>query len=334
VTWILERPVYLLLLTFIPVGIYLRHIWPRRGGRVRFPFSVWNGERFRAPITVRRILVRLGALLFWSAWVLLIIALAGPTRTERERIYLSRGADIMLVLDQSASMAAQDFQPVNRFETARAVIERFVTRRVNDHVGLVGFSAEAALRVPPTRNYEHLVASLNEMTLMELGDGTAIGMGLALATLHLQGSEAQKQAIVLLTDGVNNAGEISPEAAAEVAGRQGVRIYAIGVGSGQEAPIEVRDPEDGQLYRGTVQDSYDEETLRRIAELSGGTYYSAGSSGTLEAIFNAIGTAEDTERRVRVQVRRYPQHRRLILLAFVFLGADLFLRRILGGYAP
>jgi len=285
-------------------------------------------------MTVRRILIRMGALLFWSAWVLLIVALAGPTRTERERIYLSRGADIVLVLDQSASMAAQDFQPTNRFETARAVIRRFITRRVNDHVGLVGFSAEAALRVPPTRNYDHLITSLEDMALMELGDGTAIGMGLALATLHLQGSEAEKQAIVLLTDGVNNAGEISPEAAAEVAGRQGVRIYAIGVGSGQEARIEVRDPEDGQLYRGTVRDSYDEATLQRIAELSGGTYFSAGSSGTLEAIFNAIGTAEDTERRVRVQVRRYPQHRRLIILAVFFLAADLFLRRFLGGYAP
>lgn len=332
--WILERPAYLLLLLIIPVGIYLRHIWPRRGGRIFIPFVVWGGERFRGPLSLRQIAVRLSAFFFWSAWVLLIIAISGPTRTERERVYLSRGADIMLVVDQSASMAAQDFQPTNRFETARAVIRRFVDQRVNDHVGLVGFSAEAALRVPPTRNYDHLLASLDEMQLMELGDGTAIGMGVALATLHLQGSDSDNRVIILLTDGVNNAGEISPAAAAEVAGRQGVKIYSIGVGSGQEAAIEVRDPEDGQLYRGTVRESYDEETLRRIAELSSGTFFSAGSAGTLEAIFNAIGSAEDTERRVRVEVRRYPQHRRLLILAVIFLVVELFLRRVIGGFAP
>lgn len=332
--WILERPLVLLLYALVPVAFYYRHIWPRRGGRIEIPFSVWGGERFRAPLTIRMILVRLGTALFWGAIVLLILAAAGPTRTERERIYVSRGVDIMLVVDQSASMAAQDFQPVNRFETARAVIRRFVARRANDHVGLVGFSAEAALRVPPTLTYDHLLQSLNEMQLMELGDGTAIGMGIALATLHLQGSDAEEKVIILLTDGVNNAGEISPEAAAEVAGRRGVRIYAIGVGSGREAAIEVRDPEDGQLYRGTVRESYDADTLRRIAELSGGAYFSAGSAGTLEAIFNAIGTAEDTERRVRVQVRRDPRHRGLILLALAFLVGDLALRRILGGYAP
>lgn len=331
---ILERPIYLALLLLIPVGIYLRHIWPRRGGRILLPFVVWGGERFRGPLTVRQIAVRISTVLFWGAWVLLIIAAAGPTRTERERIFVSRGADIMLVIDQSASMAAQDFQPTNRFETARAVIRQFVEQRVNDHVGLVGFSAEAALRVPPTLNYDHLLSSMEEMRLMELGDGTAVGMGIALATLHLQGGDATQQVIILLTDGVNNAGEISPAAAAEVAGRQGVKIYAIGVGSGQEAEIEVRDPEDGQLYRGTVRESYDEETLRRIAELSGGTFFSAGSSGTLEAIFNAIGSAEDTERRVRVEVRRYPQHRKLIVLALFFLIGDIVLRRVIGGFSP
>ncbi|MFW5643129.1 MAG: VWA domain-containing protein [Alkalispirochaeta sp.] len=332
--WILERPGYLLLVLLLPVLIYYRHFWPRRGGRILLPFSLWGGERFRGPVTIRRVIVRLAAFLFWGAWILLIVALAGPTRTERERVYLSRGADIVLVVDQSASMAAQDFQPVNRFTASQAVIRRFIEQRVNDHIGLVGFSAEAALRVPPTRQYDHLLASLESMELMELGDGTAIGMGLALATLHLQGSDATRQAIILLTDGVNNAGEISPEAAAEVAGREDVRIYTIGVGSGREAAIEVRDPEDGQLYRGTIRDGYDEETLQRIAELSGGRYFSAGSPGALEAIFNAIGTAEETERRVRVEVRRYPQHRMLILIALLLLTGDLVLRRILGGYAP
>lgn len=332
--WVLERPAYLLLFLVMPVLVYMRHISVERGGRLPLPFTMWDGPRFRPPITGRGMVLRLSALLFWSAFVLLVVALAGPTRTTRERILLSRGVDIVIVLDQSASMGAQDFRPVNRFETARSVIQRFVDQRTHDHIGLVGFSAEAALRVPPTLNHTHVLEELAGMQLMELGDGTAIGMGLALAALHLRGSDAEEQAIILITDGVNNAGEISPAAAAEVAGEVGIRIYAIGVGSGQEARIEVRDPETGQLYRGTVRDSYDEETLERIAELSGGSYFAAGSAGTLETIFDAIGSAESTERRTRVQVRRQPQHQLLLIIAALLLLVDVLLRRVVVGITP
>jgi Ca-activated chloride channel family protein len=332
--WVLDRPVYLLFLLVLPVLFYLRHVRPSRGGRLVVPFSVSDAITFHPPVTFRVFVIRLTTAMFWAGLILLVLALSGPTRTERERVYLSRGIDIMLVVDQSASMAAQDFRPVNRFETARSVIRRFVEQRPNDHIGLVGFSAEAALRSPPTLNYDHLLRSLDSMELMELGDGTAIGMGLALASLHLQGSEATERVIVLLTDGVNNAGEISPEAAAEVAGEAGIRIYAIGVGSGQEARIEVRDPETGELYRGTVRDSYDQETLEAIAELSDGNYFTAGSAGTLEQIFDAIGTAENTERRVQIRVTRFPLHRPFLIWALALLIADVLIRRFLLGSTP
>lgn len=332
--WVLDRPIYLLLYLLLPVLYYIRHIHRWRGGRLPVPFAIYNGGVFRPPKTIRVLLLRVSSLMFWAGLALLILALTGPTRTERERIYLSRGIDIMLVLDVSPSMAAEDFQPVNRFETARSVIRRFVDQRPNDQIGLVAFSAEAALRVPPTLNYDHLVDSLDALQLMELGDGTAIGMGVALASLHLQGSSASERVIVLLTDGVNNAGEISPQAAAEVAGDAGVRIYAIGVGSGQEARIEVRDPETGQLYRGTVRGSYDQSTLERIAELSGGSYFTAGSAGTLESVFDAIGTAESTERRVQIRVLRQPHHRILLMWALGLLVAEVLLRRLLVGSAP
>jgi len=332
--WVLDRPAYLLLYLVLPVLYYIRHVNVWRGGRLPVPFAIYNGGVFRPPVSFRVMLLKFSAVMFWAGMVLLILALAGPTRTERERVYLSRGIDIMLVMDVSPSMAAEDFQPVNRFETARSVIRRFVDRRPNDQIGLVAFSAEAALRVPPTLNYDHLIESLNELQLMELGDGTAIGMGVALASLHLQGSSAEQRVIVLLTDGVNNAGEISPEAAAEVAGDSGVRIYAIGVGSGQEARIEVRDPETGQLYRGTVRGSYDQETLERIADLSGGSYFTAGSAGTLESVFDAIGTAESTERRVQIRVQRRPQHRLILMWALALLVAEVLVRRLIVGSAP
>lgn len=332
--WVLERPAFLLVLLLIPPLVYLRHFDPRRGGRFVLPFVLWDGARFSSPSTFRGIGMRLATLMFWSSWVLLVVALAGPTQTTRERVFLNRGSDIMIVLDESASMAAQDFRPSTRFGTAREVIKQFVRQRGNDHIGLVGFSAEAALRVPPTTNYSYLIDALDSVELMELGDGTAIGMGLALATLHLRGSSAREKVIVLLTDGVNNTGEISPEAASEVAGENGIKIYAIGVGSGEEADIEVRDPETGELYRGTVQDGYDGETLTRIADLSGGKYFSATGAGTLEAIFDAIDTAETVERRVRIEVRRRPVHRNFLIIALMLLVGEIVLRRLLIGATP
>ncbi len=332
--WVLDKPIFLLLLLPIPFLVYLRHFWTKRGGRVMVSTSMWDGEVFRPPATVQSAMLRVAHLAYWLGWVLLVLALAGPTRTTRERIYLTRGIDIMIVLDQSASMAAEDFRPGNRFETARTVITRFIGDRPGDHIGLVGFSAEAALRVPPTLDHDYLRGELARMALMELGDGTAIGMGVALSALHLQAGGAEERVIVLLTDGVNNAGEISPISAAEAAASAGIRIYAIGVGSAREAPIEVRDPETGQLYRGIVRDSYDENALRRIAELSGGQYFTASSAGTLQAVFEAIGTAQTVERRVRIHVRREHVYREILMVALALLLLDFLLRRIVLRVAP
>jgi Ca-activated chloride channel homolog len=332
--WVLERPGFLVLLLLVPLLVYLRHLRRDRGGRVMMPFVFYGGGGFRAPLTGRTVLLRFSHALFWCGFVLLILTAAGPTRTVRERIFLTRGVDIMIVLDISPTMAARDVQPENRLEAARAVVRRFVEQRENDHVGLVAFSREAALRVPPTLNHDLVIDSLDRLDLMDLGDGTAIGMALALASLHLQSADAEQRVVILLTDGVNNAGEISPEAAAEMAGESGIRVYAIGVGTLGEAEIEFRNPEDGQMYRGTVREGYDPDALRRIAELTGGRFFSAAGSGTLEAVFNAIGTAESTERRVRVQVHRHPAHQALLLVALILLVVDIVLRRVIIGSAP
>jgi Ca-activated chloride channel family protein len=247
---------------------------------------------------------------------------------SRERVYLNRGIDMMLVLDESPSMAAQDFAPVNRFETARETIRRFVERRENDPIGLVSFGREAALRVPPTTDYEKLGAVLEELRIMELGDGTAIGMGLALGALHLRSSDAPEKVMILLTDGKNNAGEVPAETAAQVATELGIRIYTIGIGSETQAPIEFTDPETGQVYRGTFEGGFDEGLLREVAQLSGGAYFYAGTSGTLESVFEAIDSIETTEKRVRIEVSTEPRHRILIIFALGALLVDFFIRKL------
>lgn len=324
--WVFEEPAFLILLALLPPLVWLRHFWRGRGGRVPLPIATYPSGQYRSPFHFSKALQALSGLLFWLAAAVLIVALAGPARVTRERVYLTRGMDIMVVLDESPSMAAEDFLPLNRFETAQRVIRSFVESRENDAIGLVSFAGEAALRVPPTLDYDQLLNRLEELRIMELGDGTAIGMGLAVAALHLSQSQGSEKVIILITDGVNNAGDVRPETAAQVAGELGIKIYAIGIGTDEEVPVEFSDPETGETFRGTVRGGYDPQSLLAIAERSGGSYFSAGTPGTLENVFRAIDSTERVENRVRTRVVSDPFHRELILLALAMVGAHIFLR--------
>lgn len=325
---VFDHPALLALLALLPLMIYLRHFWRGRGGTLSFPFAVWGSRGFDAPRTLTGPLIAFSALLFWVGVALLIMALAGPQRVTRERSFITRGVDVMIVLDQSPTMAARDFQPENRFEAARQVVRRFVSLRQNDPIGLVGFGAEASLRVPPTIDYEHLLAVLGRMRILEMGDGTAIGMGLAVAALHLQGSRAPRRAIVLLTDGINNAGEIEPETAAQAARSLGIDLYVVGIGSGEEVEFELEDPETGRVLRGTVREGFDESALRRIAEAGGGRYYYAGSNTALQAVFDSIDAQERVEQRSLLRVVRDPLDQLFILVALGLILIDFFIRRV------
>ena len=325
--WTVESPAFLFLLGLVPLGIYLRHIRPKRGGRIRFSFSLWKGERFSPPQRLLPVALLFSSFCFWTGCVLLIVSLTGPAIAIREKVYLTRGMDIMIVLDESPSMSAQDFLPGNRFESAKEVIKQFIAGRENDAIGLVSFSREAAVRVPPTIDHGALGKGLEELKIMSLGDGTAIGMGLAIAALHLEHSSAVGKVIVLLTDGENNAGEILPESAAEIASQLGIKIYVIGIGSQGEVPIEYTDPETGTVKKGMFQSRFDETLLRGIAEEAGGRYFSAKSPGALNAVFRTIDSVESIEKRVKTRIRSNPQHRILILIAFSCILFDFLLRR-------
>ncbi|MDR1179490.1 MAG: VWA domain-containing protein [Spirochaetales bacterium] len=329
-----EAPVYLLLCLLVPVGIWLRHIRRGRGNLLCFPFDIWKERGFSASLRTLRIILFISHTAFWTGCTLLIIALAGPGLISRERVFLNRGVDMMIVLDESPSMAAQDFQPHNRFETARETIRRFILGRENDPIGLVGFGYEAALHVPPTLDYPYLLSELDKLQIMTLGDGTAIGMGIAVAALHLKSSAAPEKVIILLTDGKNNAGEIPPDTAARIAARIGARIYVIGIGGRGEAPIELHDLQSGKILRGSIEGGFDEDVLKTVAEKSGGSYFFAGNQGTLNAVFSAIDSLETVERRVRIQVTTQAVHAWFIMAALILLAADflvrvLFLREVL-----
>ncbi|AFG38564.1 VWA domain-containing protein [Spirochaeta africana] len=326
--FILEAPLYLLLLLIIPTGVYLRHLSPRRGGRIAFPIRVWSGDGPKAPFRLRVVLA-VTHLSFWLGVAALIVALAGPGTAQRERVYLRRGIDIMLVVDVSPTMAIQDFGRENRLEATRELLQRFVSSRENDAIGVVAFGRDAALRLSPTIQHDTVLQTLDELQIFDHGDGTAIGLGLSVAALHMEHSTADHQVIILITDGDNNAGQVSPQAAADLIGRAGIGLYVIGIGNEAPAPIEFVYPETGTRYRGTMADAYNLELMNDMAERAGGRVYTAGSPGVLTSVLNEIDSLEAVERRIRVSVATESMSRYWLLAALLLLLLDFGIRKML-----
>ncbi len=234
----------------------------------------------------------LPAILRMVVLILGILALARPQERHVSRRQFAEGVDIMLVLDASTSMRAQDFSP-NRFEAARAVASEFISSRISDRVGLVLFAARAFTQTPLTLDYHFIQEMLagTEMGLIE--DGTAIGTALALGVSRLKESEAESKVIILLTDGQNNRGEIDPVTAAGIARTWGVRVYAIGVGAQGKAPMVVDHPFGGRSVQ-MVPVEIDEEMLQKVARTTGGKYYRATHEQALRRIYEEIGELEKT----------------------------------------
>jgi Ca-activated chloride channel family protein len=323
-----EEPFYFVLLLLIPLLVFLKYRWKGRGGRLPFPLGLWQGLRFRPGIAGMRVVMLTSNLALWVTFVFLVTALAGPSMTRQEKVYLSAGADIFIVLDESPSMAARDFPPDNRFSAAKDVIRRFVRGRQNDQIGLVSFGRDAALRVPLTLDYEYLLGRLDDLQVMSLGDGTALGMGLALAALHLQDSNAPQKVIIALTDGVNNSGEIQPSTAVELIRSLNIPLYLIGIGTSAQVPLELTDPKTGMAYSGTLEGGFNEDFLKALAVPPLGAYFSAGSSGSLESIFLAIDSRESATKRVKVQVHNDPLFGSFLVAALLSLSFFFVLRKL------
>lgn len=323
------HPTFLLLLALFPPLFYLRHFWHGRGGRLMFPFTIWQKEVFRPGIRLTHFLIFAGNIFFWAGFILLIFALSGPELVKREKIYLTRGIDIMFVLDESPSMAAKDFAPGNRFEAAKSVIRDFVEGRDHDPVGLVSFGKDAVLRVPPSLDYPFFLNRLDSLNVMELGNGTAIGMGIAVASLHLMHSSAGEKIIILLTDGENNAGEVTPVTAAAIASSLGIKIYTIGIGTDGPVPLEYTDPETERTFRGIYKGVYDKDLLEAMASETNGRFFPASSPGILKNIISSINSIERIEKRSRTKIETTPIHREIIFLGFILIMLNFIIRKVI-----
>jgi Ca-activated chloride channel family protein len=245
------------------------------------------------PRTIWTYLERLPLFLRTGALILGILALARPQEVNQRVERHTEGVDIMMVLDISTSMRAQDFEP-NRFEAAREVAAEFIDNRSSDRIGLIVFAAEAFTQTPLTVDYDFLQRMMDRVEIGMINDGTAIGTALATAVNRLKNSEADSKVIILLTDGQNNQGQIDPTTAAEVAETMGVRVYPIGVGSHGSAPYAVDRPFGGQRQV-QIPVRIDEEMLTTVANTTHGKYFRATDKTALRTIYDEIGSLEQTE---------------------------------------
>ncbi|MDR0487498.1 MAG: VWA domain-containing protein [Treponema sp.] len=262
---------------------------------------------------------------------LLFISAAGPVIKTSETVWLNSGADIVFVLDTSPSMAALDMDGRNRFNAARILLTEFARKRPSDSIGLVAVGTDAAILLPPTADRDALATRLEQLKVGEMGDGTALGMGLAVAGYHLEKSNVKRRVAVLITDGENNAGAVHPETAASMLRETGISLWVIGVGSQGEVPIDYVDPYTRVRRTGTFDSRFDSESLRRLSLSGGGTYIAAPSADAFVAAFSKLDDGEMTVRRARVVNRRHPCYLPFLISAAGLLAGVRFIRRSLLG---
>lgn len=257
--------------------------------------------------------------------ILLALAVARPQSEKRADDIITEGIDIMLALDISSTMSAEDFKPKNRLTVAKEVAADFIRRLRNDRVGLVVFARHSFTQCPLTLDYGVLLNFLDKVHIGLIEDATAIGMALATCVDRLKDSVAKSKIIVLLTDGENNAGIVDPITAAQASAAFGIRIYSVGVGSLEGALMPYDDPIFGRQYRRVIT-RLNEPLLQEIAKISGGKYFRATDKTTLEEVYRDIWQMEKT----RFKVKEYQKYRELFpifLLPALLLLAGEFIAR-------
>lgn len=313
-----QNPEILWLLLVVPL-LVAYHLWIGRRSAT-LTVSTLGGKR--APRTLRYWLRPIPVVLRIAAIVLFIIALARPVEEHSESETTIEGVDIVLAMDISGSMLAQDFKP-DRLEASKAIAAEFIADREGDRISVVAFAGEAFTQCPLTSDRGAVQTSLSRLRSGVIDDGTAIGNGLATAINRLRESSAKSKVVVLVTDGVNNSGQISPRMAADIARDLEVKVYTIGVGRRGQAPMPAMDPY-GNVMMVMADVEIDEDVLREIAKVTGGKYFRAENSDALTKIYEEIDQMEKS----KVQVTDYISYEELFL-SWVLWGVLLLIVELL-----
>lgn len=304
------------ILLLLPL-IWLAFIFMQRRKQNAFNFSDLRGLNTRPSARIKW--MKFLPYLHLAGLSFLILALARPQIFLKDEVFRANGIDIMLSLDVSSSMLSRDFEP-DRLTTAKKVADDFISKRKYDRIGLVIFSGEAFTQCPVTTDHQILKQLLEGVEPGILEDGTAIGMGLATAVNRLKDSKAKSRIIILMTDGVNNAGYIKPEIAKNLAKTFGIKVYTIGIGSTGQALAPVARRFDGSYVYGVTNVEIDEQLLSDIAATTGGRYFRARTGNELSAIYNDIDRMEKTSVDVKT-LKKFSEEFRFFLISGILILA-------------
>ena len=311
---------FYLLLGLIPLIAY--YIYRQKNGNASIKVSTLENINISSK-SIRVYLRHLLFILRMAGIFLLIVILARPQYTNTWKSISTKGIDIVLGIDVSSSMLAEDFKP-NRLEASKDVAMEFISGRRDDRIGLVVFSGESFTQCPLTTDHAVLMNLFQDIKSGMIDDGTAIGLGLANSISRLKESSAESKVVILLTDGVNNQGEIAPLTAAEMAKTFGIRVYTVGVGSLGTAPYPFKTGFGTQYQNVPVK--IDEEVLREIASLTDGRYFRATDNEKLRNIYDEINALEKTKIEVREVSSKTEEFFLFALLALILIAAEVLLR--------
>ena len=314
-----------LLLLLVPLAAY--YVYRTIQGGAAIKISSVEGLK-GAPRTVRYYLRHVPFALRCAALTLIVIAMARPQSAEHNSRTTAEGIDIVLAIDISGSMLARDFRP-DRITAAKEVASSFIGDRYGDRIGLVVFAGEAYTQSPLTTDQSSLQTLLGRIRSGVIADGTAIGNGLATAINRLRESDAKSKVIILLTDGVNNRGEIAPLTAAQIAKEFGIKIYTIGVGTEGEAPFPVFDNNGRVVQAVNMKVEIDEPMLRKIASETGGEYFRATDRQTLQAIYDRINEMEKSRVEIAEYTTLHEEYLPYLIAAIVLLVLEFITNRII-----
>lgn len=323
-----ESPGAFILLLLVPVVYILRHI--KVLSRITFALNMsdWNGANFSWDGRARKafsIFVKILCIIFY---VCLVIACASPVYHQQQKVYSSRGASIIFVVDVSPSMAARDIGELHRIEAAKNAIHSLALKNDGSEFGLVEMAETACLVIPPTMDRKVFFDRLDAMSVGELGDGTAIGNGLSMAIYHLENSPSEKKAVVLITDGENNAGSVHPNTAARLAKSKDISLYILGIGTRGVVPLDYVDPKTNRVYSGYLESNFDPTSLAKLAAECDGRFFETGSIVSLSQAISTIGKNESVMQSYHIKNNDTFYYQYFLLAAAIFASLAWIIRRI------
>ena len=324
-----ENPAAFFLLILIPALFILRHL--KIFNRISFPavLADWEGRHFEWKGKTQKFLSVTASIFYIAAFLISVSALAAPVISNQEKVYTSLGTDIVFVLDTSPSMSAKDVDGAQRLEAAKNAIYLLTNKNDGSRYGLVGLGSSAAVLVPPTSDQTFFSERLSQVTAGSFGNGSAIGDGLSTAVCHLVSSSAQKKCIVLLTDGENNAGEIHPETAAQLAADNKITIYVVGIGSKGKVPIEYTDPVTGRLYSGYLDSNFNPASLKKISDITNGRYFEALTLNELSDILTTVSKTEAVSQTFTYCTVNHLYYKQFLSVAILLFLLAWFIKRII-----